>query len=131
MFIGPFCGRRDLVNNPGREQKNSSKIFFDQSRSHQKIFAYLLPVKLHINTAVHIITGLSAGNYPAAIPQIRKKLDFGGQIWFNSINHWGMIMKHTITNVCDFLRLISTASFAAGHLAHQRNDEMVGRDSAS
>jgi|GEM_PF-6071095 len=59
-----------------------------------------------------------------------KTLDFGGQIWFNSINSWGMIMKHTNKSIREYSSLISTASYAIRHLTHQRNNEMRERDSA-
>ena len=63
--------------------------------------------------------------------QYEKRLDFGGQIWFNSVNHWGMIMKHTNKSIREYSSLISTASYVIRHLTHQRKNEMRERNSAS
>ena len=62
--------------------------------------------------------------------QYEKRLDFGGQIWSNSINRLGVVMNLTSTNIYESSSLILAASYAVWHLTLQRNNEMDGRDSA-
>ena len=62
--------------------------------------------------------------------QYEKRLDFWGQIWFNIVSHWGMVMKLSNTSIREYSSLILAASYAIRHLTQQQNNEMGGRDSA-